>query len=142
MVLFYNLSHCNPSIRLVIFLTFRQYIFMTEFQKKVVRRVQAIPYGKVVSYGQIAESIYSPRSARQVGWVMRSLEMKADMPWWRVLNTKGIITIKGNIVNDAPTQKSLLESEGIEVRSDYTIDMDKHRYYFDPNMFVDEEFDT
>lgn len=115
---------------------------MTEFQKKVVRRVQAVPYGKVVSYGQIAESIYSPRSARQVGWVMRSLEMKADMPWWRVLNTKGIITIKGNIVNDAPTQKSLLESEGIEVRSDYTIDMDKHRYHFDPNMFMDEEIDT
>ncbi len=104
---------------------------MTEFQKEVVKRVQAVPYGKVVSYGQIAESIRKPRSARQVGWVMRSLEMKSDMPWWRVLNTKGIITIKGNIVNDAPTQKSLLEAEGIEVRSDFTIDMEKYRYHFD-----------
>ena len=112
---------------------------LTEFQKQVVTRVQAIPYGKVVSYGQIAQSIYRPHSARQVGWVMRSLELKVDMPWWRVLNAKGVITIKGNILNDAPTQKSLLESEGVVVRSDYTIDMDKYRYMFNSEEFPDTE---
>ena len=108
---------------------------MTEFQNQVVKRVQAIPYGKVVSYGQIAESISTPRAARQVGWIMKSLEMQVDMPWWRVMNNQGRITIKGNIVNDARSQKSLLEAEGIEVAADYTIDIKKYRYYFDQGEF-------
>jgi len=112
---------------------------MTEFQQKVLRRVQAIPRGRVVSYGQIAESIARPRSARQVGWIMRSLELKADYPWWRVLNTKGVITIKGNLINDAKIQKAMLESEGIKVSSDFTIEIEKYRHHFSPDQFPDEE---
>lgn len=103
---------------------------MTEFQKLVVARVQEIPFGRVVSYGQIAASIRAPRSARQVGWTMRGLEMKAELPWWRVINNQGKITIKGNIINDAEIQKKLLESEGVEVSSSFTIDIEKYRYLF------------
>lgn len=108
---------------------------MTEFQKQVVARVKAIPYGKVVSYGQIAESISSPKAARQVGWIMRGLELKADMPWWRVMNNKGIITIKGNVINDAPSQKTLLEAEGVEVSKNYTVDIEKYRHHYKQSEF-------
>lgn len=66
----------------------------------------------MVSYGQIAASIAAPRSARQVGWTMRELGSKAEIPWWRVINNQGKITIKGWIINDAEIQRKLLLAEG------------------------------
>lgn len=103
---------------------------LTEFQSLVVQRVKEIPFGRVVSYGQIAASIASPRSARQVGWTLRGLELKEEIPWWRVINNAGRITIKGNIINDAEIQRKLLEAEGVEVSNKFTIEIEKYRYHY------------
>jgi len=80
-----------------------------------------------VSYGQVAAYVGTPRAARQVGWVMRSMEGVPDYPWWRVLNNAGKITIKGNKFNDASLQRDLLEAEGI-VLHDYELDMARYRF--------------
>ena len=78
---------------------------MSPFTEKVVAIVRMIPQGKIASYGQVALYAGLPRAARQVGWVMR--EVQEDMPWWRVLNNKGRISIEGNWHADKHLQKKL-----------------------------------
>ena len=102
---------------------------MTEFQKAVLMIVRSVPSGRVVSYGQIATVLGSPRAARQVGWAMRSLEGAPDFPWWRVLNSQGLITIKGARHASKVQQKELLEAEGVEVDPDFRLDMSRYRFY-------------
>lgn len=105
------------------------------FKEKVYIAVQKIPKGKVVSYGQVAAVCGSPRAGRQVGWMLRLLDGRAEdsgtlIPWWRVINSQGILSIKGNFEATKNLQKSLLEKEGIVVNSDFQVDMLKYRYNF------------
>jgi methylated-DNA-protein-cysteine methyltransferase-like protein len=80
-----------------------------------------------VSYGQVAAYLGLPRAARQVGWALRQMNDEV-LPWWRVINNAGKITIKGNMFADANMQRDFLRREGIEVREDYSLDMKKYRY--------------
>lgn len=99
---------------------------MSEFQEKVLRIVRMIPYGSVASYGQIAAYCGLPRAAREVGWTLK--QIKEDMPWWRVVNNEGKISIDGNMEADKNLQRKLLEAEGIEVSEDYTFPIEKYRF--------------
>jgi methylated-DNA-protein-cysteine methyltransferase-like protein len=101
---------------------------MTIFQDTILRIVRMVPLGKVVSYGQVAAYIGTPRAARQVGWAMRSLEGAPDFPWWRVINNAGRITIKGNQFNTAQLQKELLEAEGVEINQEFELDIEYYRF--------------
>jgi methylated-DNA-protein-cysteine methyltransferase-like protein len=107
---------------------------MTPFQEAVLRVVQIIPPGKVISYGQVAAYIGAPRAARQVGWAMRSIESADNFPWWRVLNNAGKITIKGNMHSTAQLQKELLEAEGVIINNAYELSIEQYR--FRPNAQV------
>lgn len=100
---------------------------MSPFKQKVIDVVKLIPRGKVVSYGQIALYIGVPRSARQVGFTLRQIGIEADIPWWRVINQKGKISIDGNLNADRNLQKKLLEAEGIEVK-EFQVSMEKYRF--------------
>lgn len=100
---------------------------MTDFQKGVIEAVRKVPSGKVVSYGQIALYLDMPRAAREVGWALRTLSIDS-LPWWRVVNKSGRISIKGNMYVNASNQKKLLEKEGIEVSRDFEVDMDKYGF--------------
>lgn len=102
---------------------------MKTFKEKVLDFVKNIPKGKVVSYGQVASAIGSPRAARQVGAVLGAINtFHGLMPWWRVVNNKGIISIKGNWVANKEDQKKLLTKDGVEVSKDFTINMEKYRW--------------
>lgn len=101
---------------------------MSRFKEAVIKVIQLVPKGKVVSYGQVAVYVGVPRAARQVGWILRTIDPSIQIPWWRVINNAGRITIKGNKYNDAHLQKKLLESEGVEVNGDFTLDIKKHRF--------------
>jgi methylated-DNA-protein-cysteine methyltransferase related protein len=99
----------------------------TKFQEGVIKVVLSVPAGRVVSYGQVAAYLGLPRAARQVGWVLR--QMKAgELPWWRVLNKEGKITIRGNMFADANMQRELLRQEGVVVGEDYGLEMNRYRY--------------
>lgn len=101
---------------------------MDGFKEKVLSFVSKIPKGQVASYGQIAAALGSPRSARQVGWVLRGSDFPGKLfPWWRVVNNKGEISIKGNPTATKQQQKTLLEKEGIKVSSEFTLDIEKYR---------------
>ena len=104
------------------------------FREQVISIVKKIPKGKVASYGQVAAACGSPRAARQVGWMLRTLDAASDInsatPWWRVINAAGYISIKGNIIATPPLQKTFLERDGVVVDDDFKIDMKKYRYHF------------
>lgn len=102
------------------------------FRDQVFEKVKQIPKGKVASYGQIAALAGSPRASRQVGWALASLaKAKApgqDVPWWRVVNSKGYLSIRGGDVNAKQIQKKLLEQDGVPVDQDFNVDMEKYGY--------------
>lgn len=114
---------------------------MSKFKNYIYEIVQKIPYGKVVSYGQVALYAGVPRGARQVGWILRQSEGKVDLPWWRVVNNLGKVTIKGNKYNDANIQRKLLLNEGIEVDEEFNLDIGAHRYKPDEQFFKNLKHD-
>lgn len=101
---------------------------MSGFKQKVLSLVSKIPRGQVASYGQIAAALGSPRAARQVGWVLRGSDFPDRLfPWWRVVNNKGEISIKGNPTATKLQQKTLLEKEGVKVSPEFILEMEKYR---------------
>lgn len=102
----------------------------SNFKQGVIKVVRGIPKGKVVSYGQVAIYLGIPRAARQVGWTLNRLDKEIEIPWWRVINNTGRITIKGSIYTPED-QKERLVSEGVEVGKDYEIDIEKYRFLAD-----------
>ncbi len=100
------------------------------FKQCVYALVRAIPRGKVLSYSRVAGLIDVPNGARAVGWVLRQLPDVSDVPWQRVINAKGYISIKG-AVHDAADQRALLEAEGVVF--DATDHVDMTRFLWKPS---------
>ncbi len=96
------------------------------FKQNVIQNVIAIPFGCVASYGQIAALAGNPRAARQVGWILNKLD-DLTVPWWRVVNNTGKITIKGSAFTPTDQVERLL-LEGIVFTKDFEIDMKKYRW--------------
>jgi len=97
---------------------------MTEFTENVLEIIKAIPYGKVMTYGQIAAYADHPRGARQVSRILHSMSTKHNLPWWRVINSQGSISLTGE---GGYIQGELLSQEGINVLNK-KIDLKKHLY--------------
>jgi methylated-DNA-protein-cysteine methyltransferase-like protein len=85
---------------------------MAEFTERVYRVVRTVPHGRVVSYGGVAAMLGKPRAARGVGQALSVLPDGSDVPWWRVVNHNGEISIKG-VLHGPAVQRALLESEGV-----------------------------
>ena len=62
------------------------------FYQQVYKIVKTIPRGRVMTYGQIASLISTPRAARVVGFAMR-VSVDKKIPWQRVINSQGMISI-------------------------------------------------
>jgi methylated-DNA-protein-cysteine methyltransferase-like protein len=102
------------------------------FFEKVYDVVRLIPYGKVTSYGAIAEFLGTRGSARMVGWAMNSAHsITDDIPAHRVVNRVGLLTGKHHF--DGPNvMKQLLESEGIRVEDDKVVAFEER--FWDPQI--------
>ena len=96
-----------------------------KFFEKVYDVVDQIPEGKVASYGQVAGMLGNPRLARHVGYALRRLTLnEREVPWWRVVNAKGYISINQNEGGvEKVEQKALLKDEGVEFVNEWTVDM-------------------
>jgi len=92
------------------------------FFEEVYAVVSRIPYGKVVSYGQIATALGRPRAAREVGWAMRTCP--ENLPWQRVVKADG--SIAGG--EFAEIRKAALEAEGVTFFLDGRVDMEAFRW--------------
>jgi methylated-DNA-protein-cysteine methyltransferase-like protein len=95
------------------------------FFTRVYDVVRLIPYGRVSSYGAIAEYLGSKGSARMVGWAMNaSHAASVSVPAHRVVNRRGMLTGKHHF--GAPTiMQQLLESEGVQVEDDKVVGFDE-----------------
>ncbi len=68
---------------------------MNEFTENVIKIIKNIPPGKVMTYGQIAGCAGNPWGARQVSRILHSMSRKHNLPWYRVINSKGEISLQG-----------------------------------------------
>jgi len=74
--------------------------------------IQQIPVGRVATYGQIATLAGFPGYARQVGYALYATPEDVEIPWQRVINSKGQISLKGSSPF-GDIQRQMLEAEGI-----------------------------
>jgi methylated-DNA-protein-cysteine methyltransferase-like protein len=99
------------------------------FYQQVYAVVRRIPRGKVTSYGRIAQMLGRPRAARAVGYALNALKDKnddpayADIPWQRVVNSQGRISIV-NREYSAQRQVEILREEGVVVSKELRINLD------------------
>ena len=83
------------------------------FFERVYRAVKRIPYGKVSSYGKVAEAAGNKRMARQVGWALHSNPAPEEIPCYRVVFKDGRLS-SAFAVGGESVQRALLEKEGIK----------------------------
>lgn len=102
-------------------------VMLQPFTAKVIDIIKLIPEGKVMTYGQIAALAGSPRGARQVVRILHSMSSKYQLPWHRVINSLGEISIKDDELS--ALQKAFLEGEGIEVKEDNRIDLETYQFH-------------
>ncbi len=84
---------------------------LTKFSKSVIDIILQIPFGKVASYGMIAAFAGNPRAARQVARILHSCSSKYNLPWHRIVNSKGQISLKYG--SGYEIQESLLKKESV-----------------------------
>ena len=99
------------------------------FKDLVINNILSIPYGHVTTYGTIAALSGAPRKSREVGYILHSLTEKHSLPWQRVVNREGYISIRGNDLNIKNLQKKLLEEEGVEVSGSFMVDLKKYGWW-------------
>jgi methylated-DNA-[protein]-cysteine S-methyltransferase len=90
----------------------------TEFQRRVWKALLTIPYGETRSYGEIAEQIGAPGSARAVGWANGHNPVAIVVPCHRVIGANGSLTGYGGGLD---RKRTLLELEKPRVPADLTL---------------------
>lgn len=95
------------------------------FREQVWLILASIPAGRVTTYGDIAHLTGHPRAARQVGGILKKLPAGSTLPWFRVINREGKISLTSE---DFLRQKTALLAEDIEVNAEGYIDLEKYRW--------------
>ncbi|WKA53783.1 MGMT family protein [Planococcus shixiaomingii] len=99
---------------------------MEPFTEKAIHIIQAVPPGKVMTYGQVARQAGSPRGARQIARLLHSMSAKHELPWHRIVNAQGKIVVADE--ESRYTQRALLEGEGVEIGRNGQIDLEVYRH--------------
>lgn len=96
-----------------------------DFYSKVFDVVRQIPYGKVTTYGEIAQYLGMKSSARMVGWALNSLAgKKTDLPCHRVVNRFGALS-GARFFSSPNLMRELLENENISFNNE-CVNLEKH----------------
>jgi len=95
-----------------------------DFFDKVYKIVAKIPYGKVTTYGDIAEACGIRSAARTVGWALNGAK-ESGLPCHRVVNRFGALTGKLHF-GDFQIMEDLLRSEGVEFDKDNCVLLNKY----------------
>jgi len=96
----------------------------TPFTLNVKDLIRQIPAGKVAPYGLIAALAGNPRAARQVAWVLHACSAAEHLPWHRVVNRNGKISLKPFLGYEI--QKQRLLQEGVVFDAKDAIDLDRY----------------
>lgn len=94
----------------------------SNFSQRVIEVVRQIPPGRVMAYGQIAALCGNAGAARIVGGIAHYGD--PELPWHRVVNKSG--GLASGYPGGREAHKKHLESEGVSVSKDYTIEMQQY----------------
>ena len=97
-----------------------------EFEERVKNVIKAIPRGKVATYAQVAALAGNHRAARQVVRVLHSSSEKERLPWHRVINSRGGISLERG--RGFEEQKRLLGREEVHVDDHGRIDLARFQW--------------
>ena len=86
-----------------------------ELAPMIFQVIAQIPYGRVASYGQIARLAGIPKHSRLVGYVLKHMDADSSLPWYRVINSQGKISLSKLNDQGQNIQAQLLLAEGILV---------------------------
>lgn len=96
------------------------------FTREAKRVIRAVPRGRVATYGQIAALAGRERAARGVAWVLHSSSDAAGLPWHRVINGRGGISLgRGRGFEE---QKKRLVAEGVVVGRNGRVDLKRFQW--------------
>ena len=95
-----------------------------DFFDRVYDVVAKIPYGKVTTYGEIAEVCGIRSAARTVGWALNGAK-DSGLPCHRVVNRFGALTGRMHF-GDPDLMEELLRSEGVQFDEDHCVKLDKY----------------
>ncbi|KGY12034.1 MGMT family protein [Vibrio tubiashii] len=98
---------------------------MDQFLLQIFAVIHQIPLGKVSTYGEIAKLAGYPGYARHVGKALSNLPPDSKLPWFRVINSQGRISLKGE---DLVRQREALIAEGVEVTADGKVSLRRFRW--------------
>ncbi len=93
------------------------------FTRSVRDLVRRIPRGKVISYGRLAALAGDGRQARQVAWILHATPENEGLPWHRVVNSKGRVSLPPE--RGGNEQARRLRREGVKIGPGGSIDLDK-----------------
>jgi methylated-DNA-protein-cysteine methyltransferase-like protein len=99
----------------------------SSIRERIYAVVRRIPCGKVATYGQVAELAGAPRHARQVGYALHALSPESTLPWHRVINARGEVSLRA-VSGCDELQYQLLEEEGVEITGGGRIDLERYRW--------------
>jgi methylated-DNA-protein-cysteine methyltransferase related protein len=87
----------------------------TDSYERIYAVVKRVPRGRVATYGQIAALAGLPRYARLVGYALNQLPPDSAVPWHRIVNAKGQISLRANGLGHEELQAQLLRREGVRL---------------------------
>jgi methylated-DNA-protein-cysteine methyltransferase-like protein len=82
-------------------------------RERIYAEVRKVPRGKVATYGQIAMLAGLDGQARQVGYAMAAVPSSSAIPWHRVINAQGRVSMRSEGPGGTIIQQQLLEREGV-----------------------------
>ena len=82
-------------------------------RQRIYAAVRRVPRGKVATYGQIAELAGLEGQARQVGYAMAAVPSSSAVPWHRIINAQGRVSMRSTGTGSTIIQQQLLEREGV-----------------------------
>lgn len=91
----------------------------------IYRMVREIPRGRVATYGQIAQLCGLFGRARQVGYALHALPPGSPVPWQRVLNARGALSLADAAGGH---QRLLLTAEGVDFDARGRVDLRRFQW--------------
>ena len=101
-------------------------MFAVTIYERIYRTVRRVPRGRVATYGQIAE-LAKASGPRQVGYALHALAEGHDVPWHRIINARGMISLDSGI-GGGNLQRALLEAEHVTFDEKGRVDLKKFQW--------------
>ncbi len=98
-----------------------------DIDHRIWQVVARIPSGRVATYGDVASRAGLPGAARRVGRALKNLPADTRIPWHRVVNAQGRLSLPDRSASQY-TQRERLQSEGVVFRGNHSIDLRKYRW--------------